>query len=495
MTEDKNNLSQTPKSWVWTNLREILDFVKGKKPKNLGAKNELLTIPYVNIRAFEKKVIDKFTDGTDSRLCETSDILIVWDGARCGLVGRGVSGAIGSTLAKLVCYELNPSYLFHYLRLKYDYINKRPRGVGIPHVDPNIFWNITMPLPPLVEQDRIVSKIEELFTRLDAGLESLRMVKTQLGRYRQAVLKHAFEGKLTERWRNAHKDQIEPVQAFLERMGEEQKKNTGGKPRESSPIDSSGLYELPTSWMWIKLGEVTESMKNGIYKPKRFYSDDGIACLRMYNIESGKIVWKDIKRMILTSEEVHAYELKAGDILVNRVNSRELVGKAAVIPKDLEICVYESKNIRLRLLGNFVDNKYVNFWLQIFRQKYFNRHAQQTVGMASINQEQLSSMPVPLSPLLEQRKIVEEIEHSFSIVDEIEKNVNHSMTQAEKLRQAVLRKAFWGKLALQDPTDEPAEKLLERIREEKEKRKSEEKGIKRKRKGRRRQMGLIRYVK
>jgi len=182
MTEEKSNLSQTPKSWVWTNLREILDFVKGKKPKNLGAKNELLTIPYINIKAFEKKVIDKFTDGTDSRLCETSDILIVWDGARCGLVGRGVSGAIGSTLAKLVCYELNPSYLFHFLRLKYDYINKRPRGVGIPHVDPNIFWNIPMPIPSLTEQDRIVSKVEELFTSLDAGIESLRTLETRLQR-------------------------------------------------------------------------------------------------------------------------------------------------------------------------------------------------------------------------------------------------------------------------------------------------------------------------
>lgn len=124
---------------MWTRLGEVLSFIKGKKPRDLGAKTEYRNIPYINIEAFDKRVIDQFTNNDDYPICKPDDILIVWDGARCGLVGRGVSGVIGSTLAKLVFSEINSSYLFYFLQSKYEYINKRPRGVGIPHVDPNLF--------------------------------------------------------------------------------------------------------------------------------------------------------------------------------------------------------------------------------------------------------------------------------------------------------------------------------------------------------------------
>lgn len=196
ITSDK--LYLLPKGWVWTTLRKIISFVKGKKPKNIGPKNEILEIPYININAFENKVFDQFTDGDGCPTCQMEDTLIVWDGARCGLVGRGVSGAIGSTLAKLACYAINAAYLFYFLQTKFQYINKRPRGVGIPHVEPDIFWNIGFPIASLPEQHRIVAKIEELFTKLDAGVEALKKVKVLLKRYRQSVLKSAFEGKLTE---------------------------------------------------------------------------------------------------------------------------------------------------------------------------------------------------------------------------------------------------------------------------------------------------------
>ncbi|NWF98352.1 MAG: restriction endonuclease subunit S [Nitrospirae bacterium] len=196
-----SSLPQLPNGWVWVRLGEIVESIKGKKPKNLGDKNEFLKFPYINIEAFEFKRFNQFTDGKDCPTCEPYDILIVWDGARCGLVGRGVKGVIGSTLAKLDCADINKPFLFYFLQTKYEYINKHPRGVGIPHVEPNLFWNIPIPLPSLAEQHRIVAKIEELFTKLDAGVEALKKAKEQIKRYRQAVLKYAFEGKLTEEWR------------------------------------------------------------------------------------------------------------------------------------------------------------------------------------------------------------------------------------------------------------------------------------------------------
>jgi len=153
---------ELPHGWVWTRLRAILGFVKGKKPKNLGAKSELLTIPYINIKAFEHGVFNQFTDGDGCPLCKSDDILIVWDGARCGLVGRGVTGAIGSTLAKLDYYGLKSPYLFYFLQTQYERINKRPRGVGIPHVEPELFWNIPFPLSPLPQRGICMQNLFDL---------------------------------------------------------------------------------------------------------------------------------------------------------------------------------------------------------------------------------------------------------------------------------------------------------------------------------------------
>ena len=212
---------------------------------------------------------------------------------------------------------------------------------------------VAIPLPPLPEQHRIVNKIEELFTQLDAGVDLLQKTKVLLNQYRQSVLKDAFEGKLTEEWRENRKAESSPTR-FLP---------SGVKnPLSLARVNLPKLHKVPTTWVWTNIGILSNSMKNGIYKPKHFYSDDGIACLRMYNINKGQLVWKDIKRMKLYPEEVVEYELKPSDILVNRVNSRELVGKAALIPSGIEQCVYESKNIRLRIKDNDVCNSYVNYW-------------------------------------------------------------------------------------------------------------------------------------
>ncbi|MCU0776476.1 MAG: hypothetical protein MUF86_02280 [Akkermansiaceae bacterium] len=110
-------------------------------------------------------------------------------------------------------------------------------------------------------------------------------------------------------------------------------------------------------WPIVPLSDLAVSMKNGIYKHASAYAEDGIPCLRMYNIEDGRIVWKDIKRMRLTNSELDDYGLLPGDLLVNRVNSRELVGKTAPIPDALGPCVFESKNIRVRLDRHRVDPK------------------------------------------------------------------------------------------------------------------------------------------
>jgi type I restriction enzyme S subunit len=150
--------------------------------------------------------------------------------------------------------------------------------------------------------------------------------------------------------------------------------------------------------------------------------------------------------MKLTREEIQEYLLHPEDILVNRVNSRELVGKAAWIPSNIETCVYESKNIRLRLKKSYADSKFINFWFQFFSQRYFDRNSQQTVGMASINQIQLGSMPIPLPSLVEQQEIVRRIESLFKLLKTIEQNVDKVRIKTNQMYISILDRAYQGKL-------------------------------------------------
>lgn len=479
MIGDKNSLPGLPTGWVWTRVGEISSrihygYTAKASSENIGPKLLRITdvqnnsvnwdsVPYCNITEEDKR---KYS-------LVKGDLVFARTGATVGksflIYGKVPEAVFASYLIRIILgNHVSNKFVYNYFQsLSYwQQISAGKLGIGQPNVNAEKLSAIIVPLPPLPEQHRIVAKIEELFTKLDAGVEALNKARIELRRYRQAVLKHAFEGRLTEEWRNTHKDEIEPASVLLERIKEERKKNAKGKFKELPPLDTSDLPEIPEWWVWIRLGETIDSMKNGIYKPRQFYNDDGVACLRMYNIENGMIVWKDIKRMNLTLEEIQEYELKPSDILVNRINSRELVGKAAPIPLGLETCVYESKNIRLRLLTNYIESKYVGFWFLVFSRRYFNRNAQQTVGMASINQGQLACVPIPLPPPPEQHTIIEEIERHFSIADEVEKTLEQSLKQAGRLRQSILKMAFEGKLVPQGPGDEPAEILLERIKEE-----------------------------
>ena len=230
-------------------------------------------------------------------------------------------------------------------------------------------------------------------------------------------MKQAFEGNLTKKWRKENKESISKAQNTLKYLKNLKLNNSAFSTCQI--IDDSNVFLIPKTWSWIPFGLIIESIKNGIYKPTSFYNEDGIACLRMYNIENGSIVWKNIKRMNISENEITEYGLNYNDLLVNRVNSRELVGKTAIIPQNLERCVYESKNIRVRLLKKYFDSKLASYWFQFFHRIYFHKHAQQTVNMASINQKQLSQMPIPLIPILEQHRIVSKIESIFAKIDAI----------------------------------------------------------------------------
>lgn len=358
-------------------------------------------------------------------------------------------------LSPIVCHYLN---LFDF----HGYVTGTTR-LKLPQ---GPLKKIPFPLPPILEQERIVAKIEELLTRLDAGVKALQAVKAQLKRYRQSVLKSAFEGKLTAEWREAHKGKLEPASVLLERIKEERKTKLGSKYMEAPTVDAS---ELPKGWEWVRLGALLNDVSYGTAK-KCDYKVKGQPVLRIPNVANGYINQTDLKFAQFTDDEIKHYALKENDLLIIRSNgSVSLVGKSALVTAKDEGFLFAGYLIRLRLTRNGFNSKYLNLVLSTpLLREQIETKAKSTSGVNNINSEELRSLAIPLCSENEQNEIALEIERCFSVADAIEKAIDESLAQSERLRQSILKRAFEGKLVPQDPGDEPAEKLLERIKSEKE---------------------------
>jgi type I restriction enzyme S subunit len=319
---------------------------------------------------------------------------------------------------------------------------------------------LEFPLPPLLEQRRIVANIEELFTKLDAGAEALKKVKLKLKRYRQAVLKHAFEGRLTEEWRKINMSKIEPAFVLLERIKKERKKKLGKKYKELLPADTSELPGLPEGWVWTSLGDIADFVM-GQAPP----GEECNTCSR------------------------GAVFVKAGEFGPLYPIVREWTTRPLKLARqgDVLICVVGATAGKLNLSINCAIGRSVaairplceispHFVFYQLQPKVLTLRGG-SVGSAQgvISKAVLHNIEFLLPPLPEQHKIVEEIERSFSVADQVEKIVEQNLKQAERLRQSILKRAFEGKLVSQDPSDEPAEKLLERIKAEKAKHETERK--------------------
>lgn len=398
-----------PAHWCVKKLGEVAKSSKGKMPKALAdKKSDKYSVPYVNIKAFEKKIFDQYTDGEKCTLCDIDDVLLVWDGARAGLSGRGIKGAVGSTLARIDSEVSDKGYLYYFLQTKYRQVNTNPRGVGIPHIEPTLLWNFDYPIPPLPEQKRIVAKIEELFSDLDKAVEALKKAQAQLKTYRQAVLKYAFEGRLT------HKN-IKPGQ-------------------------------LPEGWKWVTFGDILDDISYGTSK-KCSYAKKGSPVLRIPNIIAGIIDDEDLKYAEFTAEEKKQYSLEDGDILIIRSNgSVSIVGKNALVSKKHTGYLFAGYLIRMRFAATMYP-EYVSAYLDstIARTK-IESVAKSTSGVNNINSKEISRLRIPITDYDQQKRVLQEIETRLSEADYMEKTIIQSIEKADATRQSILKKAFEGRL-------------------------------------------------
>lgn len=378
-------------------LGSILHFEKGKKPISQSDSPADGFLPYVDIEAFETGKIKQYTDGTKCTPCDDGDILIVCDGSRSGLVGRAVKGYVGSTLAKISADCLSDQYLFRFVQGKYALLNTKKKGTGTPHLNQELLKQQKLIVPSYSEQERIVARIEELFSQLDAGVETLKKTKAQLSVYRQAVLKEAFESVIPE-------------------------------------SDTCNVEDVCKD---IKVGIVI--------KPAQYYTsaDVGVRAFRSANVREFAVNDSDWVYLTKAGHEANLRsEIHTGDVLVVRSG---YPGTACVVPPtyngcnaiDILIAVPYAEKILPEYLCAYTNSP---LGKRIIQEK------KRGVAQAHFNVSGYSKTPIIVPCLETQKRVVAEIDSRLSVCDSIEQTVDKALQQAEAMRQSILKDAFEGRL-------------------------------------------------
>ncbi|MDD2716517.1 MAG: restriction endonuclease subunit S [Candidatus Wallbacteria bacterium] len=380
-------------------------------------------------------------------------------------------------MPEIVCRKF---YFYYFIQEKFRNLAKKSmKGTaGQLRVPADFLKTCQLPLPPLPEQHRIVAKIEELFTRLDAGVEELKKIRKQLKRYRQSVLKAAFEGKLTEKWREEHKKDLESPEILLDRIKKNDKNKNCSVWRNSSH-EIAGLLSIPKNWLCVKAEFISEFITKGTTPSKNQMSQGvgEVPFIKVYNLTFDGSLDFSVNPTFVTKETHTGFLARSivipGDILINIVGPP--LGKVSLVPDDFQEWNINQAIARFRVNDN-LDKKFLMFYFQSETTiKSMMKKSKATAGQFNLTLEICRDIDIPVCGLKEQHQIVQEIERRFSVIEKLEKTVEESLRQAERLRQSILKKAFEGRLVPQDPDDEPAEKLLERIRKEKEKLETEKK--------------------
>ena len=467
---------ELPNGWVGTTLGECFVWNSGGTPNTQEPKFYNGSIPWLNsgelvdgvVLNARNKISEEGLSCSSAKWVEIGSVLIAMYGANIGKTGlAGIRLTTNQAIAYANPKPVPPKYLFYFLQSVQKEFSKLGQGAAQPNISQTIIKAHLFPLPPIPEQHRIVAKIEELFSELDKGVESLKTAQEQLKIYRQAVLQRAFAGKLTEEWRRAKKDlptrdalwkQIQEALSFKLKEREIRPK----KIESLSEEELGELSELPSEWVWVKLGNVAWSLKDGPhYSPH--YVESGIPFISGGNVRPEGVDFLNAK---FISPELHKELSKrclpeAGDILYTKGGTTG-IARVNTYGSNFNVWVHVAV---IKLIDGLLPF-YVQHCLNsphCYKQSQKFTHG---VGNQDLGLTRMIKITLPICSQSEQHQVVAEIESRLSVCDKLEESIAQSLLQAEALRQSILKKAFEGKLVPQDPQDEPAEKLLARIRAE-----------------------------
>ena len=476
--EDLNNI---PSHWGRTKASKVGNLLRGinykkKDTSNVVLKDFLPVLRGNNINGnlnFENLVYVPKENVKKEQIIRSGDIIFAMSSGSKHLVGKSAkaktdfNGSFGAFCGVFRPNEnFNKEFVAYFFQSPYykKIISEISKGTNINNLKREHILDLDFPIPPLPEQQAIVSKIEELFSELDKGKQQLQTAKQQLKVYRQSLLKWAFEGKLTEEWRKKNevaRRGIEPQIELenrvrvpagsdpMDAININKKKSRVQAPARSQDMNSINNIRVvgsnpatPTGWKRVKLGEVCE-IKRGKSK-HRPRNESSLFVGKYPFIQTGDIREANggyINKYSQTYNEKGLQQSKLWPKGTLCITIAANIGETAIL--NFDSCFPDSV-VGLLCNEKFLLNKFTNYFFISYKSK-LEKLAPAT-AQKNINVEILEKVKIPLPSLKEQQLIVEELESKLTICDKIEETIGHSLQQAETLRQSILKKAFEGTL-------------------------------------------------
>ena len=472
------NQQDKPDGWAVATLGDTCLVVQGQSPPGSTYNTDAVGLPFLQGKA---EFGDIYPDtvkwcSAPSKIAEPDDVLISVRAPVGPTNLCAIQSCIGRGLAAIRPGDSIPSkYVLYLLRATEDTLRAKATGTTFAAIKGDDLRSHVIPFPPLPEQRRIVAEIETQFTRLDASVAALRRTRANLKRYRASVLRAACSGELvpTEaELARAEGREYEPASVLLERILAERRahwdaqEKRRGKYKEPAAPDTSDLPPLPEGWVWATV----DACLSGIQAGKNFKCEErppGEAEHGVVKVSS--VTWGEFdSEESKTCHDLNKIEprlmIKPGDFLFSRANTLQLVGACVIVRSVTRNLMLSDKILRFSVV------QVPNEWLLCFLRSAFGRNEIERLAtgnqesMRNIGQDRIRQIRLPLPPFAEQRRIVAEVERRLSVIQQAETAVEASLQRAERLRQSILKRAFSGELVPQDPDDEPASVLLERIR-------------------------------
>lgn len=488
-------IEDIPSGWAWASLSDVAEIAAGNAAPQGKEHFDPNGVPFVRVKdmgqleraAWMETTQDRLTGETADRLrlFPSGAVLFTKSGAStllnqrailvremCVVSHIGVALPIGGvTTSEWLYYWLSCIDLAHYAH-----------ATTLPSVPLSRVKSIQVPVAPAREQVRVVECLDKTFAQLDAGVSALKRAEDSLGRYRASVLRAAIDGSLTTAWRKRNLD-VEPADRLLNRIlverrrrweqeqvrhyeatGKRFPKNWRARYKEPVAPDRDDLPALPDTWCWASFDQLGD-IQSGLQKsPARSPRSNHYPYLRVANVLRGTLDLTTLHRFELQPQELEKLRLIAGDLLFVEGNgSRREIGRCAVWRGDIANCVHQNHIIRVRPAAGFLPDYAEVFVNSPQGQQAVQKRSSSTSGLYTLSARKIRDLAIPLPPPEEQEAIAISATRAGAEGEAIEASLGQARASLPRLRQAVLQRAFAGRLVPQNPDDEPASALLRRI--------------------------------
>lgn len=455
-----------PQSWKSTPLRDLTSKIgSGATPRGGERAYKRSGTPFIRsmnvhsdgFRADGLAYLDQDQASALSGVTvRQGDVLLNITGASIGRVTQAPQEMDGARVNQHVCIirpvkGIEAGFVARYLASPpmQSFIAGENYGVTRQALTKEMIEDISVPVPSLREQRRIVDKLDKLLARSKHAREELSRVPRLVERYKQAVLAAAFRGDLTQDWREARGKSMKNVLEQVTRARSAYFKHEGRTEKPPATTSWKPAIDLPNGWSWESVDQLSTLVQYGSSAKTSDVLSDGVPVLRMGNIVDGNIDYRKLKYLPKTHNEFPDLLLKDGDILFNRTNSAELVGKTAVYFDAGHPTSFASYLIRIRVIGYLPEllSAYIN---STFGRDWVRSVVNQQVGQANVNGTKLRELGVPLLLMDEQKELWSRVKKAFTAIDHLATEATRATELLDRLDQATLAKAFRGDLAPSD---------------------------------------------